>query len=55
METDALITEAAAVVNPRLVDDRLFADVGCALVRDRVVPLRDLLPHPSLFTPVDQI
>jgi cytidine deaminase len=134
MDVDELIAEAAAVISPRMVEDRLVGDVGCALItergsvykgvcidtgsgtgfcaeasaiaamvtagesrihrivavwkdengklfllspcgrcrefirqmdegnldtevilgRDRVVPLRELFPHPSLFTPVDQ-
>jgi cytidine deaminase len=32
VSNDALIASAAAVLNPRVVGDRLFGDVGCALV-----------------------
>jgi cytidine deaminase len=33
--TDTLIKQAAAVVNPRRIGDRLVGDVGCALVTDQ--------------------
>lgn len=35
MDVDALIGAAEAVLNPQTVGNRLFGDVGCALVTDR--------------------
>jgi cytidine deaminase len=29
---EELINNAASVINPRMVGDRLFGDVGCALI-----------------------
>jgi cytidine deaminase len=33
-DIDALVAEARSVVHPRMVGDRLFGDVGCALRTD---------------------